>query len=172
MPVHRLVPDQRVSCVSVTVCLSRFECVYAPAYCDQCLVLDEKLQYSGSGMLLYSLLPALDSQRSTWTASLRSPWICCISLRCFTTEKRSTCCRGGISTTSPDTGSSIILYICRYSKGYGVTRSTEMAAQYGMLSATHALEEFYKVGLQPVVEKDRINELTEHVVRASNPSTA
>jgi hypothetical protein len=53
----------------------------------------------------------------------------------------------------------------RYHKGVGVSMNMETAAQYGVLSSEQSSNEFHRVGGQPVMESDRINDLTERTVR-------
>ena len=53
----------------------------------------------------------------------------------------------------------------RYKHGLGVPASTEVSAQYAMVAATVALEEFNRVGLTPVVERDRVDETTDDKVQ-------
>lgn len=56
----------------------------------------------------------------------------------------------------------------RYKHGLTVAPNVEVSAQYGILAATIALEEFHKVGLTPIVEKDRIDETTDDHIDQGN----
>jgi len=56
----------------------------------------------------------------------------------------------------------------RYKHGLTVPPSVEVSAQYGLIAATIALDEFHKIGLTPIVEKDRIDETTDDKIDQGN----
>lgn len=52
----------------------------------------------------------------------------------------------------------------RYKHGFGVVPNDETAAVYLLRATTYALDEFHRVGLQPIVERDRLDEHTDDKV--------
>lgn len=60
----------------------------------------------------------------------------------------------------------IVFQCCRYQHGIGgVKQCTETAAQYAQLAANVAAFEYHRVGGQPILEADRIDDKTAREVR-------
>ena len=56
----------------------------------------------------------------------------------------------------------------RYQHGLGVIKDVEIAAQYARRASVVSADNFHRVGAQPILESDRINDDTERDVDKGN----